>query len=150
MGYPTIFKSSITQHHLRPLLPHFFGLHELAYGKTRFAIQNVTIVLQSENKTYKEFIYFKYKCIYHPRVQCSLERCLIMPFSKLVPNFLITNPSIPIQALLPCTIKVVLHIKEATKTAQNTYFSCLCSNLIINVIFLNFTSLSNASYYIIS
>ena len=53
----------------------------------------------------------------------------------MVPNFPITNPSIPIQALLLCKIKVVLHIKEPAETAQNTYFSCLYSNLIINVIF---------------
>ena len=55
MGYPTILKSSITQHpHLTPPpphYPHFFALHKLAYGKIRFAIQNVIMFLQSENKT---------------------------------------------------------------------------------------------------
>ena len=34
-----------------PPLPHFFALHKLAFGKIRFAIQNVIMVLQSENKT---------------------------------------------------------------------------------------------------
>ena len=34
-----------------PYYPHFFALHKLAYGKIRFAIQNVIMVLQSENKT---------------------------------------------------------------------------------------------------
>ena len=34
-----------------PDYPHFFALHKLAYGKIRFAIQNVIMVLQSENKT---------------------------------------------------------------------------------------------------
>ena len=37
---------------LTPLpYPRFFALHKLAYGKIRFAIQNVIMVLQSENKT---------------------------------------------------------------------------------------------------
>ena len=34
-----------------PPYPHFFALHKLAFGKIRFAIQNIIMVLQSENKT---------------------------------------------------------------------------------------------------
>ena len=140
MVYSTISKRSITQRRPLPLNPfscclqgipvfgRAFLLHKLAYGKIRLAVQNLTMVLQSENETQK-FVHFKYKCasylfiseshIHHARVQCSLERWIIMSFSMLVPNFPFANPSISIQALLPCKIKVVLHVKDATKTAYN-------------------------------
>ena len=144
MGYLTVFKSSITQHPPPnprtqfsyclqgiPVFEDLICLHKLAFGKIRFAVKNLTMVLQSENEKL-EIVYFKYKflsClfiseshIHHSRVQCTLERQLIMSFFELFPNFPIMNPSIPIQALLTCNIKVLLHIKGATKTAYKKRF----------------------------
>ena len=43
---------------------------------------------------------------------------------KLVPNFPITNPNTNIQSLSTCKIKIVLHIKGATKTAYRTKGFC--------------------------
>ena len=60
--------------------------------------------------------------IHHHRVKCSLEDSL--SFSKLVPNFPITNPNTNIQSLSTCKIKVVLHIKGATKTAYRNKGFC--------------------------
>ena len=56
------------------------------------------------------------------RVKCSLEDGL--SFSILVPNFPIANPNTNIQSLSTCKIKIVLHIKGATKTAYRTKGFC--------------------------
>ena len=45
-----------------------------------------------------------------------------LSFPKLVPDFPITNPSISIQALLPCKINFVLQIKGATQVAYRKRF----------------------------
>ena len=158
MVYSTISKRSITQRRPPPLNPfsccfqgilvfgRAFLLHKLAYGKIRLAVQNLTMVLQSENETEK-FVYFKYKCvsclfileahIHYARVQCSLERWIITSFSMLVPNFPFANPSISIQALLPCKSCVTYkrRYKNSIQYTKNTFFSSLYSNLMISVIF---------------
>ena len=71
----------------------------------------------------------------------ALKDDLYCLFPNWFKNFPITI--IPIQALLPCKIKVVLHIKGATKTLyenlgfyklKRPFSSILCPNLMINII----------------
>ena len=49
----------------------------------------------------------------------SLNRVCVRSFFQLAPNFPITNPTYKHQALFPCKIKAILHIKGAAKSSVN-------------------------------